>query len=507
MNASFSNLRQRIFADPPSVSRAAPGRGILPVLVAGLVIAVAWGVHLGHIPAGGISWYDEFHTLDRSAGFARHDDWLTVYNKNEPGFRKPPLQYWMTGALMQAGADLEVALRLPSMLFALGTLAATGWLAAILLPGLPWAIPAAVLLCASSFQFWSLATSAMLDTGAALFATLALIAAILALRRPLWWYGMALFVGLGALQKAPIGLVLVLLFIWALNLTRARHDFAYARLKDSPHFLRGLRLAILAALAWPLFQTVLYGGEVLEDLYGGQMIERFAPVRPLKDPRSGHDLWQLIVSGEPFWRLPAIAALLWLPWHLRRPELLAVAALFAIYVVAMGLAGGSVYARYTLIFVPLLAAALAVVALSLFRVRWLGWGLVLAISAASGGPIRSADALRLEQSARLQTQIAVLSEMAGLLRPDETLVTCNWTRETRFLPGAVSYYAAVHGRPFVGLDSPGQVDRWLERGRMPGPLRGVCTNAELDRIADRLVGLVRGAEQAGYVFWTAEAAR
>lgn len=483
-----------------------PGRRAA-ILVTVLLIAVAWLAHLVQIPQGGISLYDEFHTLDRSGGFIRHDDWLTVYNKNEPGFRKPPLQYWMTALLMEAGVDMEVALRLPSMLFALGVLAVTGWFAALLYPQAPWAIPAAVLLCASSLQFWRYAASAMLETGAALFATLALMAAIMALRRPLWWYGMAVAVGLGALQKAPIGLVLVLLFIWLLSRTRARHGFSYARLKESRHFLISLRLALVLTLAWPVFQSVLHGLAVLQDVYGGQMIERFVPARPLKEPRSGSDLWDLIIVGEPILRIPAILALLVLPWRVRRPDFLPLAGIFAIYVVAMGLAAGSVYARYTVTFLPLLSAALAVVVFSSIRMRWVAGLVVLAVSVASGGPIRGVEGLQLLQSEKLQTQIVLLSEMAGELRSDETLVTCNWNRDSRFLPGAVSYYAAVNKRPFVGLDAPNRIDLRKSQGRLPGALRGLCTAAELDEIAPQLVGLERDRMREGYVFWTAESAR
>lgn len=507
----FQNRAGRVFAPPPQQGGQQGGDVVsgraVAYAVAGAMILVFWGLHLTLIPEGGITMYDEFYTLDRSAGFERHDDWLTVYNKNQPGFRKPPLQYWMTALLMKHGADLEVALRLPSMIFALGALVTAGWLAAILVPHVPWAVPAAVLLCASSLQFWRLSASAMLDAGATLFTILTLIAAMLALRRPRCWYAMAVAAGLGALQKAPVGLVFVLILIWLLNLTRARHGFSYAKLKESPHFLRGLRLAAIAVLAWPLYQTILYGGEALEDLYGGQMAERFVPVRPFKDPRTGGDLWNLIIVGEPVFRVLAIVALMWMPWRLRRPEFLPLAMVFAIYVVAMGLASGSVYPRYSLIFVPLLAAALAAVAMSLFRVRWVGALGIVAVVAAGGGPIRSATELEIAQDPRLQTQISELTRVAGQLTPAETLVTCNWNRETRFFPGAVSYYAAVNGRPFVGLDTPQQIPRWVEGGRMNGPLRGVCTDEELDQIADGLDDLRRGERHSGYVHWTAAGPR
>ncbi|MEM9106327.1 MAG: hypothetical protein AAGC96_11790 [Pseudomonadota bacterium] len=126
----------------------------LPILVTALLIAVIWGAHLHLIPAGTYHFYDEFHTLDRSTGFARHNDWFAVYSLQEVNFRKPPLQYWMTAGLLEAGADLQFALRLPSMIFAVGLLGATACLAGVLLPHRLWAMPGAVLLVACSTMFW-----------------------------------------------------------------------------------------------------------------------------------------------------------------------------------------------------------------------------------------------------------------------------------------------------------------------------------------------------------------
>ncbi|ARE39878.1 4-amino-4-deoxy-L-arabinose transferase and related glycosyltransferases of PMT family [Rhodovulum sp. P5] len=473
-----------------------------PLLLAAALLAIFAAVYIPMLPTGGISQYDEFTTLDRTMGFARQDDWLTVYYKNEPSFRKPPLQYWMSAGLMQAGVDQTLAVRLPSMVFALATLVATGLLAALVMPWNLWAVPAAMLLLASSTQFWAYAASAMLDSGAALFAVLALAAALVALRRPGWWYACALAVGLGAWQKAPVPLVLVGLFLFLL--AKVGSGFRYADIKTNVHFRYALRLALVLTFAWPAFQTVLYGYEVIEDLYGGQMIERFAPVAPLKQPRGWEQFEQLVIVGEPVLRWAGIAALLWLPWRLKRPELRVLPALFAIYVVAMLLAGGSVYSRYTLIFLPLLPVALAAVSLSFFRRPWAPLLLVLVVSAVSGSPFKSPETLGVYQSDKLQTQLQVLAEVGQSLRPEERLITCNWNRDSRFLPGAVSILASG-GRVFVGLNTPTQFDRYHEMGRLDGPVRGVCTAEELDEILPRLEGVKRERMLADYVVWTAEA--
>lgn len=481
---------------------ASPRAALVPAIVTVLLIAAAWIWHVQYLPQGSIQHFDEFHTLDRSMGFARFDDWTTVYNNNRPGFRKPPMQYWMIGGLIEAGVDQTVALRLPSMLFMLGSLGLCAWLALLLAPGLPWAMPAAVLLCASSVEFWAHATSAMLDVGATFFLTLTLITMLKAFNNPRWWYAVALSITLGALQKAPVGLVILWLGLWLYNRTAAYHGGTTARFKEAPHYKRAIWLSIAGVLVWPLFQSLMHGGIAIQDLYGRQMVERFAPVGPVVKQRTGSDLYDLIIASEPLLRSLMIAALAWLPFRLRRADLLFLPGLFVIFALAMLLANGSVYARYTLLFVPLLAAALGVVLMSLAAGRWqaLGLGLAALISAGAGGPFRPAGDLTLYPSELTRIKIAALSKMAPGLQADETLVVCNFSRETRFPDGMISAYGAVNDKPFVGLKTPDRVDGY--RDRLRGKLRGVCHQDDLPQLAPRLADLLVVGQDGAFLFWT-----
>ena len=496
-------------SEEPSVSGvggeiASPTSWLATIIVTGLLIFGVWAAYLTVLDQGGISQYDEFYTLDRSAGFARHDDWLTVYSNNKPTFKKPPLQYWMSGFLLEAGFSTTMALRLPSMLFSLGMLVTTAWLAAILLPAKRWAVPAAVILCACSTQFWLYSTSAMLETGAAFFATLALIATIKALRNPIWWYGTAVVVGLGALQKAPIGLVMVALFICILHLTKSLHGFSYGRLRESPHFIRALRLTICLCLAWPLLQLVQQGEEdAFKQFFGDEMFKRFAPTTASDNSRSLNDIWKLVISGEPFLRVPAIIALLWLPWRLGRLEFLPLPGILLAFFLAMWLAGGVVFPRYSLSFVPLLAASLAVLSFSLFRAQWIGLVATLTIVALLGGPMRSSGELRLEQGSHITSSIEALTALGQELEPQETLVLCNWPRKKKIPTGAISYYGATNGRPFIAPSSLERFKRSLEKGRIQGALRGACRAEQLDEIAFALSDLELGPSHGELLFWTA----
>lgn len=499
--ARLNDRIKRHFQAQPPVG-AMPKPALLPVIVTVLLIAAVWAWHVQYLPQGAVRHFDEFHTFDRSIGFARFDDWSTVYNNNKPGFRKPPLQYWMIGGLIEAGVDQTVALRLPSMLFMLGSLVLCAWLALVLVPGLPWAMPAAVLLCASSVELWAHAVSAMLDVGATFFLTLTLITMLKAFLNPRWWYAVALSITLGALQKAPVGLVMLWLGLWLYNRTAAYHGGTTARFKETPQYKRAIWLSIAGVLVWPLFQSLLHGGIALQDLYGRQMVERFAPVGPVVKQRTGSDLYDLLIASEPLLRSLMIMALAWLPFRLRRPDLLFLPGLFAIFALTMLLANGSVYARYTLLFVPLLAAALGVVLVTLPPVRWqaLGLGLAMAVSLGAGGPFRPAKDLALYPSDLTLAKIAALTKMAPGLQDDETLVVCNFTRESRFPDGMISVYGAVNDKPFVGLKTPGRVDGY--RDRLAGKLRGVCHKDDLPLLAPRLVDLQQVGQEGAFLFWT-----
>jgi 4-amino-4-deoxy-L-arabinose transferase-like glycosyltransferase len=473
----------------------------LPVIVTLVIIGVAWASHLPLLPTGGISHYDEFYTLDRSASFARMGDWLTVFSGNEPSFRKPPLQYWMSAGLLSAGLDETVALRLPSMIFALGTLGVTAWLARLLAPAVPWAMPIAVALLASSVQFWTNANSAMLDVGAGFFAALAFATAATALERPRYWYLVAVVIGLGALQKAPVGLVFVSAGLLALWLARRVAGMDWARRTASPAFRRAAGIALLLVLAWPLLQSARYGLDAMGESHDRQMFARFLPDGE-NGVRGFGDFDALLIAGEPWLRWPGLLAVLVLPFLVRRPAPVMAAGVVVAYTVAVMVAGGNVYARYTLTILPILMAALAAVLLHLRPAPWVGMlagGLMIVLS---GGPIPYEDIRKAAlQPAIVAAQVEVLGRLGTELRPDETLVFC-WSRGIRrLIPGAVSAYASNGGKIVVAAD--------FTRDSEPieGPFRGVCPVTEIGQVEPLVQDFAIVREEAGYVIWTASGLR
>jgi 4-amino-4-deoxy-L-arabinose transferase-like glycosyltransferase len=479
-------------------------RDALPTLFAALLLGLFASWYAPMIGTGFISHTDEYATLDRSSSMLTTGDWGTVHSRNLPSFKKPPLQYWMSAALMEAGVGLPTALRLPSLLFALAGLAATGFLARVVLPDNPWAAPAAIFLCATSAEFWAAGTSALLDSGSLFLATLAVAATVRALERPGWWYVVAVAVVLGALQKAPIGLFLVLGYLLVLSRTIATHGIDVHAIRRSPPFRRAVWIAVIGSLAWPALQVLRHSTvTVVEDLLG-QTVGRFIPAGLDEDLADFTGLYGMILGDEPVLRGLGIAALLWLPWRLRRFDLLPLPVLFGAFVLLMYLAVGNVSGRYTVVFLPWLAVALAAVVLSLPGPALLRGAAILGVSALALGPLRPASELRLDQPPEQAAAIAALRDVGAALRPDETLVICNW-RPRLFPPGAVTYFAA-DGRPFEMPLAPDEVGARAADGTLAGPFRGLCPTAQLDEIAGSLAGLVRVTERDGFTHWTATGA-
>jgi 4-amino-4-deoxy-L-arabinose transferase-like glycosyltransferase len=478
-------------------------RNALATLAAAVLLALFALWYAPLLGTGFITHTDEFATLDRSSSMLSTGDWATVHSRNLPSFKKPPLQYWMSAALMDAGVGLPTALRLPSLLFALAGLWSAGFLARTLLPASPWAMPAAILLCSGSLAFWTSGTSALLDSGSVFFATFALAATIRALARPAWWYVVAVATVLGAIQKAPIGLFLVLGYLLILAATRAAHGIDVGAIRRSVPFRRAVWIVVIGALVWPILQILRHSTvTVVEDLLG-QTVGRFVPAGFDEDLTDLAGLSGMILGSEPLLRILGILALAWLPWRLRRMELLPLPALFGLYVLLMYLAVGNVSGRYTVVFLPLLAAALAAVILSLPVPAIARAAGVLAVSALSLGPIKSAADLRLEAPPQQAAAISALEAVGAALRPDETLVICNW-RPRAFPPGMVTYFASG-GRPFEMPERPGDVAEARQEGTLPGPLRGLCPTPQADELAATLAGFARVTEVDGFTHWTARA--
>jgi hypothetical protein len=231
------------------------------------------------------------------------------------------------------------------------------------------------------------------------------------------------------------------------------------------------------------------------------MFARFAPDAE-EGLRGLADLADLLIVGEPWLRWPALAAVLLLPFLARRPAAVMVAGVVVLYAAALLVAGGNVYARYTLTILPILAAALAAVLVQIPPIPWAGAAVGAVLVVLNGGLYPgAAQREAAAQPEDLSAQIAVLREVGGEITSDETLVYCRSRDPGRLIPGAVSVYAS-NGRPILAAAQLERTDDAVN-----GPLRGVCPANEIGQVAQLVEGFAVVREQGGYVIWTAEGLR
>lgn len=464
------------------------------VFIAALAIYYWTLLPLGHIQQG-----DEYITLDRVHSFLIRDDYWTVFSNNHPTFKKPPLQYWITASLIREGADLELALRFPSFLFGILTLVNVGILAYLLYPSNPWVAPAAIVLLAGSASFWSSNISAMLDSGAMLFCTMAITGCLLAFFQPRWWYLVALAVGVGALQKVPVPLLFVVAMVLFVIASKKYHQIDVRAAFLNRHFWIATGLTLAAVLFWPALQWIRFGSASLHEAYVNQMVDRFSPFAEGGGRRRSWDT--VLLSGEPLLRVPAIVALLALPWVLRRMDLLSLPLLFVAFAIATLFASGYISPRYSLIFMPMMAAALAVVIIRFLPGKVWPVIAILALAVTKGGPVKSANALRLFNTEQ-EKYAPLLQNIGNALRDNETLVVCRSGPEVpRIARGAISYFSSK-GRPFQEFGSPDRFTRLKQQGAIAPPYRGLCHTRDFQKLRPLLDNYEIVEEANDYVHWT-----
>lgn len=345
-------------------------------LAAVIIVLAAFHFSSG-LRSGAYLHTDEYLTLERSANFLKFDDWFTVYSNNQENFKKPPLQYWLTAALLEGGVEDFLALRVWSFLFFLGTCVATAMLGRHAFPDNPWSSPSSLLLVLSSPEFILNARSGLLDMGMTFFLLTAVLAMFKARDDDRWWAVCGLAVGLGSLQKAPLGLLTVLAFLVFCRVLGSG-EYSWGRLRASRSFRGGAAAAVFLLLFWPVLQVLSSGFSYLDVAYVQEMADRFAPgLSTRQEPWRWLD-WFWSDWGVIF---PlALASALWAAysrrWRADRPVLF-----MAAFVLLAGLmltaASGRLFPRYLTVLVPVMACLAAGVAGSWARPRIF----VLALSA------------------------------------------------------------------------------------------------------------------------------
>ncbi|MDD3925671.1 MAG: glycosyltransferase family 39 protein [bacterium] len=205
----------------------------------------------------------------------RTGDWITLHFNGLPWFDKPPLFFWLAGTSYKLFGFNEFAVRLPSVLAALGTLVTTYLMGCAYFGSRRQGLKA-MLVLAGCLQFYAIARMAVVDMLLTLFITLAIYSFLL------WLQGRqnAILLGyaamaLATLTKGPVGALIpaAVVFIY---LCLKRRPLDIFRLKLLP----GLCIYLLLAAPWYLAEYHLYGKGFTDAFFGYRTFTRY--VQPLE---------------------------------------------------------------------------------------------------------------------------------------------------------------------------------------------------------------------------------
>jgi 4-amino-4-deoxy-L-arabinose transferase-like glycosyltransferase len=221
-------------------SRALPPRGaaLLLALVAALLL-----LRLGTVPLLGP---DEPRYARVAVEMQRAGEWVTPTLQGEPWLEKPPLYYWMAGAAYRVLGENEAAARLPAVLAALVAVGATALVGARVFgaaAGLHagFALGLAVL----PFAYGRAASMDMLLAACVTVAQGLIALRLLGIAGRLALPVAGIFIGLAALAKGPLGLLLPCLATGS-YLLLARDRGAWRKVASPAAAV----LAALVALPW-----------------------------------------------------------------------------------------------------------------------------------------------------------------------------------------------------------------------------------------------------------------
>jgi hypothetical protein len=228
------------------------------------------------------------------------------------------------------------------------------------------------------------------------------------------------------------------------------------------------------------------------------MWQRFAG----SDEGGGGSAWfKGLFRGQPLLEAPMLAAILALPFVIKRWESAAITTLFLVYVVLSGIAGERGSVRYAIMFYPLMAASLCAIAARFLEANALPVALVYCLLL--GTPFKSAEAARLTKSTQTQF-VEFLSRAGAAIQPGESFVRCRWNRgKSPIFAGAFSFYASG-GRPVIVLGGPQELAQAQARNETRPPYRGICTIAEFADLESQLEAPVAVETSGNYVHWTAK---
>lgn len=455
-----------------------------PFRAAWIAAALFVLILLPKIGMGTLWHHDELLTANRAREMLVRGDPFAVTVNFVPSIKKPPLQYWMCAAWLRLLPDHpELALRLPTLLAGAGCLLAAAWLARLYFPAASdenlaiWTV-LALAGCGYLIHF---SRVALLDTGAALSLTLALVGCRLARRDALWWWFAAGWCVLGAWQKAPYGLA-----AWLVGLLVERPAAGDAA--DVPRWRYHLPAAFLTSLAgssaWWILQWLHHEGALLTA--GREQVGNFLRAHDPAD--EGFRPWLYWVWLARDWALIGCCA--------------PMAALVAIRDKNRAASGwvclgfGAALAclayraeRYLVVVTPVLA----VLTVDLLR-RVPGRPWLLPLVLATTFPAAAYQYFK--PAPERPDLLAAARELGREARPDERVFVCIDADEDFDTAGFVLFYSDLN-RPLTPAVLP-----FLETlPAAAGRCRGICSRTQWEQLSRRSSGFRSTSNRGDWFLW------
>jgi 4-amino-4-deoxy-L-arabinose transferase-like glycosyltransferase len=301
-------------SDDGAGTRSEPVGRDLALLLLGA--ALLFSANAGSIPLPAM---DDCFYARKGVETMRRGAFFTVTWNGEPTFQNPPLQFWILGRTFALLGTNDLAARLPSMMMALGMLAAT-WRIGSLTLGRAAGATAAGLLVLSPF-FVTHARRCMLEVPLAFWVTLAMLVLVEGWLRPHLLVLLAVPLGGAILTKSVLGLLPLALLGVAMALGPAIRS-----LRRAPGLWCGALGGLLLGASWPVHQWATFGVQAVRQHYFSEVISRSATGFDLRGLLLDYPA-ALMVSFQPV-VLPGMAGAVAL-WKRRREGLLVLLPLWA----------------------------------------------------------------------------------------------------------------------------------------------------------------------------------
>lgn len=458
-------------------------RALSLLVVLAFAVVTAW-----QLPQGHLQEWDEYLTAQRSREIGLTGALVPIHYNFYPVLNKPPLQYYATALSQVLVPDLELAVRLWPWLAALGLLLVV----ADVLPRLRVSEPG-VLLGLVALGTYPLfrhhAVAGLLDMGAAAFCFGTLYTLDRAWGRRGGWIIVGVVAGLGALQKTPLPILVLLVAGLVHLLCSPREDWrAHTR-----WWVSALLLSLLPLGLWNALLLRELSAEAVEASLGHQWLLHVVGHQPEKNLTVDYAAvllgngWLLTFLGLPAWGLLMVQG-----WGSRQPlrlNLALIPLLYGIFVLQMN----SADPRYLLPLLPFAAVALGA-AVGELPPRWSALGLLLALGIGAEGLSRQPEGNALTD---LRGNVPAAVRFRELWEPSLT-PTFVYAQEDwmDFHVGVFLYYGDMPV-PFAWPSL-----EWLEQGNpLPAPALGVTQAQHFARLQALFPTLTALDEKEGIVIW------